>query len=205
MRKACLQTTYDRRREHWLKAHPIRRRSDPPRPLALPIAHTRAERSGSELREAVRAPLFRAHSMVDEEQPVRIVFSLDFSQARVVAPPIRLLPFLLEVIAFAHIRSPLRHEGTQWTQASSDALRSFPACHNRWLMFGNSRIGGSLAVGRDDQSEGSQHGWIHGGVLRCGDRLRWRSGQSLIEVQCERVRARAGKQRSSEPLLHAIL
>src|SRR5581483_5756955 len=118
----------------------MRRRSDPPRPVVLPIAYTRAERSGSELREAVRTPLFRADSIVDEEQPVRIVFPLDFSEARVVASPIRMLPFLLEVIAFAHIRSHLRHECTKLTHASTDALRSFPACHNRWAMFGNSRM-----------------------------------------------------------------
>src|SRR6185369_10627847 len=99
------------------------------------MAYTRVERSGSELREAVRAPLFRANSMVDEEQPVRIVFSLDCSEARVIAPPIRLLPCLLEVIAFAHIRSHLRHECTKLTHASIDALRRCPACHNRWLMF----------------------------------------------------------------------
>jgi hypothetical protein len=108
----------------------IRLQSEPRKPVALPIAYTQIEQRGSKLREAVCAPLFRANSIMDEEQPVRIVFSFNFSEARVVAPPVRVLPSAFEVIALAHIRSGLRHERTKLTQASINALRSFPACHN---------------------------------------------------------------------------
>src|ERR1700687_3222853 len=120
---------------------------------------------------------------MDEEQPVRIVFSFDFSEARVVAPPVRVLPSVLEVITLAHIGSRVRHECTKLTHAVTNALRSFPACRNRWLVPGNSRICESLRVARDRQSEGGEHGWIHCGVLRPGDRIGRRSGESLIEVQ----------------------
>src|SRR5271165_3868249 len=108
---------------------------------------------------------------MDEEQPVRIVFSFDFSKARVVATPVRVLPSVLEVITLAHIRSWVRYECTKLTNGSINTLRSFPACHNRWLMPGNSRICGSLGVGCDRQSEGGQHGWIHCRLLRPGDRV----------------------------------
>src|SRR5713101_3623204 len=67
----------------------------------------------SQLREAVRAPLFRANSIMDEEQAVRIVFSFDFSEARVAAPPVRMLPSVLEKIALTDIRSRVRHERTK--------------------------------------------------------------------------------------------
>jgi len=60
-------------------------------------------RSNSQLREAVRAPFFRADSVMDEEQPAAIVLSFDFSQARVVAAPVCLLKVFLEVIALAHV------------------------------------------------------------------------------------------------------
>ena len=134
---------------------------------------------------------------MDEEQPVRIVFSFDFSEARVVAPPVRVLPSVLEVIALAHVRSRVRHECTKLTHASIDALRSFAACHNRWLMSGNSRICRSLGVACDRQSEGGQHRWIRCGVLRPGDRVGWRSGESLIEVQFDTRMPRAANNASA--------
>src|SRR5216684_7029678 len=136
-----------------------------------------------ELREAVRAPLFRVNSIMDEEQPVRIVFSFDFSEARVVAPPIRVLPSVLEVVALADIRSRVRHNSAELIHALMNASRRPSAGDNGGFMPGNSRICGSLGVACDRQSEGSQHGWIHCGALRPGDRIGRRSGESLIEVQ----------------------
>src|SRR5208282_417312 len=139
----------------------------------------------SQLREAVAAPLFRAYSVVDEEQPVRIVLLFDFSEARVVAPPIRLLPSLLEVIALANVRARVRNECTKLTHALINALRRFPALRHRWLMSGNSRICGSLRVTCDRQRERGQHCRIRCGVFRPGDRVRRCSSQPLVEVQFE--------------------
>src|ERR1035437_9559010 len=108
---------------------------------------------------------------MDEEQAVRVVSSFNFSEARVVASPVRLLPSLLEVIALAHVRSRFPCDSSKLIHASIDALRSFPSCRNRRLVTWNSRISGSLAVGHDRQSEGRQNGWIHCGVLRRGERV----------------------------------
>jgi hypothetical protein len=72
-------------------------------------------------------------------------------------------------------------------------------------MPGNSRICGSLGVARDRQSKSGQHGWIHCGVLRVGDRIGRRSGESLIEVQFDTGMPRACKQRVGETLLRVIL
>src|SRR5258707_12327394 len=94
--------------------------------------------------------------MVDEEQPVRIVLPLDFRETRVVAPPVRVLPSLLEVIALAHVSSCFPCDGSKLVHASINALGSFPAVRNRRLMPGNSRICGPLAVGPDRESEGVQ-------------------------------------------------
>src|SRR5215510_11341894 len=164
-----------------------------------------AERRGSQLGEAVRAPLFRANSVVDEEQPARIVFSFDCGESSVVAPPVRVLKSLLEVIAFADIRSGIRHECTKVAHASIDALPSFAARRNRWLVPSNSRICGPLAVGYDRQSKGAQHCWICGGVARSGDGLGWRAGESLVEVQSHTCIPRAGKQGVGQTLLRVVL
>src|SRR5258708_13968707 len=139
--------------------------------------------SNSRLRKAVGAPLFRADTIVDEEQPVGIVLSFDFSQARIVAAPVRLLKSALQVIALTYIRSPVRHDGAELFHALMNLRGCFSPLHNRGLMPGNARISGSLAVGHGYQRERSKHGWIHCGVLRPGNRVRWRSAESLIEVQ----------------------
>src|SRR5208282_2110699 len=131
------------------------------------------------------APLFRANSIMNEEQPVRIVFSLDFSEARVVAAPVRLLPVFLEVIALAHIRSGFPCDGSKLIHALVNALRGFLACLDRWLMPGNSRICGSLAGARDCQREGGQHGGTRCSVRRPSDCVGRRSGESLVEVQSD--------------------
>src|ERR1017187_10209606 len=95
--------------------------------LSMGDAWRPCPRQGHSLREAVRAPLLRADSIVDEEQPVRVVFSFDFSQARVISSPVRLLPSLLEVVALAHIRSCVPRDGSKLIHTSIDALRSFSA------------------------------------------------------------------------------
>ena len=65
---------------------------------------------------------------MDEEQPVLIVFLFDFSEARMVAPPVRLLKSVLEVIALAYIRPGVRHESTKVSHGLVNAARGFAAC-----------------------------------------------------------------------------
>ena len=42
--------------------------------------------------EAIPAPAFAAHAIVNEEQAIRIIFRLDGGKARVVRAPIGILP-----------------------------------------------------------------------------------------------------------------
>jgi hypothetical protein len=53
--------------------------------------NTSQARRDSELREAVGAPLVRTDAIVDYEEPVRIVFPLDFQKPRIVTAPMRLI------------------------------------------------------------------------------------------------------------------
>src|SRR5580704_14883156 len=140
----------------------------------------------SQLRETVCAPLLGAYTVVDDEQPVRIVFFLDFSEPRIVAPPVCLLKSLLEVIALAHIRTRFRRDCTKLTHALVDALSTFPARIDRRRMAGNSRIDGScLGVARNNQREGRQHRGIGAGVPRRRDSIGRCARQPLVEVHLE--------------------
>ena len=114
-----------------------------------------------------------------EKQAVRIVFFLDHSESRIVAPPIGLLPSLLEVVALAHIRPCLSGDGSKLIDAFIDAPRSCPAFCDRWFMPRNSRVCGSLAIGHDHERKGLQDCGIHCSVFRCRDRFLGRSGKVL--------------------------
>src|SRR5215213_6308766 len=89
---------------------------------------------GSEFREAVRAPLFRADAVVDDEQPVRFVLSLDVCETSVIAAPIRLLPSRFEVVALADVRAGLACDRAELPHAPIDSLRGLAACIDRWLV-----------------------------------------------------------------------
>ena len=54
---------------------------------------------------------------------------------------------------------------------------------------------------RDRESEGRQHCRIRCRVLRAGDRIGWRSGETFIEVQFDARIPGARKQRVGETLL----
>src|SRR5215831_4971613 len=120
---------------------------------------------------------------MDEKQPVRIVFFLDLSQTRIVAPPVGLLPSLLEVVALANVRPCLAYDGSKLIDAFIDAPSSFSAFRDRWLLPGNSGVCGSLPVGHDRECKGVQDCGVHCRVPRRGDRIGRRSGESLVEVQ----------------------
>src|SRR5215469_7255787 len=108
---------------------------------------------------------------MDEKQPVRIVFFLDLSKTRIVAPPVGLLPSLLEVVALAHVRPCLSRDGSKLIDAFIDAPRSFSAFRDRWLMTRSCGVCGSLPVGHDRECKGVQECGIHCGVLRRCDRF----------------------------------
>src|SRR6516165_5388929 len=121
--------------------------------------------------------------MVDEEQPVGIVFPLDFSQARIVAAPVGLPKFVLEVIALAYVRSPVRHNSAEFIHPLTNASSTRSTAVKRGLKSGNARIGRPLRIGYDRESKGGQHGWISRSIFRSVERLGWRSCKSLTEVQ----------------------
>ena len=123
--------------------------------------------------------------MVDEEQPVGIVFPLDFSQARIVAAPVGLPKFVLEVIALAYVRSPVRHNSAEFIHALTNASSSRSTAVKSWLKSGNARIRRPLRIGHDRESKGGQHGWIRRGIFRSIERLGCRSRKPFTEVQLE--------------------
>lgn len=77
---------------------------------------------------------------MDEEQPVRIVFLLDFRQVRIVAAPVSLLKFVLEVITLAYVRSTVRHNSPEFIHALTNASGTRSTAVKSWLKSGNARI-----------------------------------------------------------------
>ena len=118
-----------------------------------------------------------------KNSPSGSYFFLTASESSVIAPPVRVLPSVFEVIALTDVRSRIRHECAKLTHALIDAFRGLTPRLHRRLMPGNPRICGSLGVAHDSQSEGGQHGGIHCRIFRRGNRVGRRSGETLIEVQ----------------------
>src|SRR5580704_18659655 len=74
-------------------------------------------------RESICAPVFAADAMVEEEEPIGIVFSLDREKPGVVFAPESLLPMRLEVICFPHIRANAGQELADLVHRRSHCLR----------------------------------------------------------------------------------
>src|SRR6266566_9716964 len=77
---------------------------------------------GSEFSEAVRAPLFRADTIVYKEQSRRVVFLLQRSEPRIIAAPIGMLPVLFEETTFRDIRSAVWRQCAQLVHANMNPL-----------------------------------------------------------------------------------
>jgi hypothetical protein len=63
--------------------------------------------------KAVGAPVFAAHTVMNEEEPVGIVFPLDDLQARIVLSPVIPLPGAIEVVTLRNIRARVRSDLAQ--------------------------------------------------------------------------------------------
>src|SRR6476469_6655168 len=59
-------------------------------------------------RESIRTPILAANAMMEEEEPVRVVFAFDREEAVVVLAPERLLPMRLEIVGFPDVRADAR-------------------------------------------------------------------------------------------------
>jgi hypothetical protein len=90
---------------------------------------------------------------MDEEQPVGIVLSLDPSESSVVAPPVRVLPSVFEVVTLTYVRSRIRHECAKLTHALIDASRGFTARLDRRFMIENPGVSWPLAVRNNGKSK----------------------------------------------------
>src|SRR5690242_5472015 len=147
-RGARRRTFFSMRSVLWLirnlqVAHKLRRRRAKCNPVVA-CGHNRS-RPG----KAVAAPLFRADSVVHDEESIGIVLSLHVEQTRVVVAPIRVLPPLLEVIALAHVRPLIGDDRAQLIHALVDALRGLAALVHLGLMSRDSGISRALSVGDD--------------------------------------------------------
>jgi hypothetical protein len=90
-------------------------------PLCLCASLRRQRCVSRQARKPVRAPVFTADTMVDEEQTVRVVTPLDFQEPRVIRAPERPLPVLLEVIALVDVGAGVGSGGTQRRHSSLHA------------------------------------------------------------------------------------
>src|SRR5580692_10848968 len=91
-------------------------------------------------RESIGAPVLTADAMVEEEEPVGIVFSLDREKPGVVFAPESLLPMRLEVICFPHIGANARQELADRVHRLVHGLGLGPRGCRVWLMVGNAGI-----------------------------------------------------------------
>jgi hypothetical protein len=80
----------------------------------------------SHARESVRAPFFTSHTMMDEKQPVRIIFALDGAQARVIGSPECLAPTRVKIIALGDIGAARWRHFTQLDQGEIDIAGADP-------------------------------------------------------------------------------
>src|SRR5471032_1746676 len=136
--------------------------------------------------EAVGAPVVAADPVMDEEQPLGIVFLLHHAQTAVVAAPIGRLPVLLEVARFGDIGAvvgrELRHLGQR--RADGGGLALGPG--EIGLVTRDAGKGRRTRGGDDHEREGIEHRGIGRGVARGRNGFRRRTGEALVEVELER-------------------
>src|SRR5262245_25920541 len=122
---------------------------------------------------------------MDDEEPVRVVLSLDVSEPSVIATPIGLLPLPFEVVALTDVRPGLTGDRPELMHAPLDSLCGFAAGIDRRLVSRNSRIDGLLARACDRERERAEHRGVHRGVPSACDGVRRRSGEPFVEVQLD--------------------
>lgn len=64
--------------------------------------------------------------MMDEKQPITIIFALDGAQARVIGPPECFAPTRVKIIALGDIRAPRWRDFTQYDQGEIDIVGAAP-------------------------------------------------------------------------------
>src|ERR1700722_9735101 len=156
-------------------------------------AKTECRRSQS--RETVPAPRLRAHSVVDEEEPARVVLLLDFGEPWIIVTPEGPLPIFFEVVGLVHIGSASPGDRAKLLHTFIDRLRAGACLGDVGLMPRNSRISATLPVSHDSQREGGQDSRIHSCVFRSRYRLAWGTGKALVEMQSDARVSRSSKQR----------
>ncbi len=151
-------------------------------------------------REAVRAPVLTAYTVVDEEQALRIVCALHLLQARVVVTPIGVSPMGIEVVALRHVRTRAGCNFEEGTRRLVDGVRITARALCILRRMGESRIACGAACSNDRQREGVESCRVHRCVARCRNGRLRRARQALVEVQLHLHVAAGREQRARQSL-----
>ena len=133
--------------------------------------------------EPVRAPVFAADAVMEEEEAIRIVFVLDRAKPRVVLAPEGVLPVRLEEIGFPDVGADAGQELADFVHRFVHGLSLALRDRRVRLMAGYAGIGGLSERAADRQREGVDDRWVHRRILRRGDRLRRRARKALVDMQ----------------------
>src|SRR5260370_503979 len=123
-------------------------------------------------RKPIRAPVFAADAVVDEEEAGGIVFVLDRAEPRIIFAPKGVLPIRLEEVGFPDIGADAGQKLADFVHSPVGGLSLALRDRRVRLMSGNAGIGGLLEGAADYEREGVDH---RGGPRRlpgCGDRFR---------------------------------
>src|SRR3984957_5782624 len=138
--------------------------------------------SSVQTRESIGAPVLTADAVMEEEEAVGIIFTLDREKPGVVFAPEGLLPMRLEEVSLPHIRANAGQELADRVHRLVHGLGLGPRGCRVWLMAGNAGIGGLSAGAADREREGVDDGRVHCRILRRGDRFRGRSRDALVAM-----------------------
>src|SRR5258707_7611582 len=154
--------------------------------------------SSRQAREAIRAPVLASHTVVNEEQALRVVLLLYRPQPRVVLSPIVLLPPLVEEVALGDIGARIRRDLAQLRRRALDRARIPVGCLEVHRRLRHSRISGAFTVGDDGERKSPYYARIGRGVESTPDRLLRCTREALVEVQLDLFVAAAREQRPHE-------
>src|SRR5277367_5836513 len=151
-------------------------------------------------RKSVRAPVFAADAVMEEEEAFGIVFVLDRPQPRVILAPERILPVWLEKVGLPHIRADAGQELADFVHRQVHRVELASCGLRIRLMAGNAGIGGLSQCVADHEREGVDDRRVHRRVLRPGDRVGRGARKPLVAMQRHLLMLRRRKQRIRETL-----
>src|SRR5262249_11504679 len=136
-----------------------------------------------EARKAVGAPLLAADTVVDEEEPVRIVFRLDGPKLWIIPPPELLPPRGIEEIALIEIRARVRRNLAQLGRGHADPTGFLSRLgHVHWRPYEAGIGRRPVAVGNYGEREGIEQRGMGGGSTHVREHFGRCPSHPLVDV-----------------------